>query len=207
MWTRRDHPRSRGKDIRSRLHWRATRGSPPLARERRTVRGVDALGSGITPARAGKTSPQIFSTTWSWDHPRSRGKDLAAAFWAVKTLGSPPLARERLVIIKVIEHLHGITPARAGKTYLPISTSTPNGDHPRSRGKDVIIGSDCEFYSGSPPLARERLRCRVLGHHRRRITPARAGKTSLTSQGDHAHRDHPRSRGKDSTTSMATARP
>ena len=91
----RDHPRSRGKDdIVDRMS-ATVQGSPPLARERPGSDPRPAACPGITPARAGKTNP--FALLWckSWDHPRSRGKDIPDAASPVWYQGSPPLARER----------------------------------------------------------------------------------------------------------------
>ena len=70
-----DHPRSRGKDSRPRCWCRPRMGSPPLARERLRPRPIAPVVVGITPARAGKTSPASSQRPRSWDHPRSRGKD------------------------------------------------------------------------------------------------------------------------------------
>ena len=75
------------------------------------------------------------------------------------------------------EGLHGITPARAGKT-----------NHHSLPGHQI---------TGSPPLVRERpalIPCRMPSQ---RITPARAGKTLLDEIIAEISEDHPRSCGKD----------
>ena len=71
---------------------------------------------GITPARAGKTPLPSQPVTLYWDHPRSCGKDRTAGTTWLFRPGSPPLVRERLEDGRKKEHVHGITPARAGKT-------------------------------------------------------------------------------------------
>ena len=77
--TIRDHPRSCGKDSR----WK--KGS--------------ALRTRITPARAGKTFSLSSILVTFQDHPRSCGKDLCANLLFSFINGSPPLVRERLVIM------------------------------------------------------------------------------------------------------------
>ena len=72
-------------------------------------------------------------------------------------------------------------------------------DHPRMCGKDPFVVCDEHAQQGSPPHVRERLPS-VLRHHRRnRITPACAGKTTLSYNPDASLGDHPRMCGKDFT--------
>ena len=112
-------------------------------------------------------------------------------------LGSPPLARERLLSDQFGVEGIGITPARAGKTATTYISTMPWQDHPRSRGKDSARLTASRIRSGSPPLARERPAAIPANAWTRRITPARAGKTDSTHGSAHTARDHPRSRGKD----------
>ena len=152
-----DHPRSCGKD--SGLQRRAVcrPGSPPLVRERRADWGEEDPNDGITPARAGRTSPLNCGCGGSGDHPRSCGKDLTLSWKSCVASGSPPLVRER---------------PRAG-----FRCNTPPVDHPRSCGKDVTAIWGAAVGWGSPPLVRERQKSRCDRHGQFRITPARAGKT------------------------------
>ena len=91
-----DHPRSCGKDTECTTKGRRKEGSPPLVRERPDCICHLPNASGITPARAGKTST-----------PPHRTRN---------TLGSPPLVRERLCQLLYERPQLRITPARAGKT-------------------------------------------------------------------------------------------
>ena len=91
-----DHPRSRGKDIVSTSCFAVSAGSPPLARERLIATILANNATRITPARAGKTLPDMPPATRRWDHPRSRGKDTRRERSGWPSGGSPPLARERL---------------------------------------------------------------------------------------------------------------
>ena len=95
LQSRWDHPRSCGKDrhIGHGLHGGA--GSPPLVRERHGPHVVTNPYLRITPARAGKTMQSFPDQSRCEDHPRSCGKDFCKSCFAVFTLGSPPLVRER----------------------------------------------------------------------------------------------------------------
>ena len=116
LLARRDHPRSRGKDVRAfRIHVK-NRQSPPLARERQLIDDGGVIHLGITPARAGKTISQKTAGKIFSYHPRSRGKDNYIGIVHIYLLGSPPLARERPAWFQFLCLGQGITPARAGKT-------------------------------------------------------------------------------------------
>ena len=70
-------------------------------------------------------------------------------------------------------------------------------DHPRSCGKDTLAAVMATIMLGSPPLVRERHDSTKAKSYSARITPARAGKTYLTSGYSNHLEDHPRSCGKD----------
>ena len=105
--------------------------------------------------------------------------------------------RERRLQASVALCKAGITPARAGKTMLPISTNPLSSDPPRSCGKDCRPFGMLLLPSGSPPLVRERLADLPDDNGMDRITPARAGKTMNSRYVFGQRRDHPRSCGKD----------
>ena len=112
----RDHPRIRGKDYKSLLHFIMRWGSPPHTRER-LIRCVCVLCSiRITPAYAGKTLVSVCFQLLPRDHPRIRGKDIDASTVATIGSGSPPHTRERLPYGADNRLDTGITPAYAGKT-------------------------------------------------------------------------------------------
>ena len=113
-----DHPRSCGKDCctgKARVH---NLGSPPLVRERLYIAEIGTGHPGITPARAGKTSRPSPSRPVRRDHPRSCGKDSTQSRMVTNASGSPPLVRERHARFSSTVCRPGITPARAGKTFL-----------------------------------------------------------------------------------------
>ena len=133
----------------------------------------------------------------SVDHPRSCGKDDAFQYLFTKLIGSPPLVRERRVQKSYCVFLVGITPARAGKTWVQAFSKLYIGDHPRSCGKDPAGYHRCHRRRGSPPLVRERQPFMFLAVECSGITPARAGKTRPRCTPPGTLRDHPRSCGKD----------
>ena len=72
----------------------------------------------------------------------------------------------------------GITPARAGKSDLPLRVLHGAQDHPRACGEKGNAGKESEWQKGSPPRVRGKvyLHARIL--LKPGITPARAGKSN-----------------------------
>ena len=192
-----DHPRSCGKDYRITWENGKITGSPPLVRERLVEPKGDGMYVRITPARAGKTERNMFDFDLQRDHPRSCGKDLPDDARISTIGGSPPLVRERPDLPGKLPFSLRITPARAGKTNDSMPPVPKSEDHPRSCGKDSSSRKATECMSGSPPLVRERPQAKAAEQNARRITPARAGKTSPPFHCPIRCRDHPRSCGKD----------
>ena len=105
--------------------------------------------------------------------------------------------RERHLFHPPATSKNGITPARAGKTHLSIYNAKKCRDHPRSCGKDYYKEVVPRKYPGSPPLVRERQIASLSLRRFYRITPARAGKTTIVLLSISGLKDHPRSCGKD----------
>ena len=172
-------------------------GSPPHARGRLTPFSGRPVDKRITPACAGKTVRQFVADRTFRDHPRMRGEDLWRKLGRTLILGSPPHARGRRSSRQSASDLRGITPACAGKTVWLSAPKVPIVDHPRMRGEDATMRHCSMILSGSPPHARGRLISVVLGTERTRITPACAGKTTLSLAAALQPKDHPRMRGED----------
>ena len=114
-------------------------GSPPHTRERHCkVHEILAVVR-ITPAYAGKTAFVHNIRIAKQDHPRIRGKDSHVTLNVAVPSGSPPHTRERLRCSKEHCQQHRITPAYAGKTHSLFQHFLNNQDHPRIRGKDIVI--------------------------------------------------------------------
>ena len=110
-----DHPRLRGEKSTSCVSHFLNGGSPPLARGKGSGLLAGGVGSGITPACAGKRNCVPANTCDKRDHPRLRGEKPFA--WLLKVIGkgSPPLARGKAIIRPCAPCVTGITPACAGK--------------------------------------------------------------------------------------------
>ena len=88
-----------------------------------------------------------------------------------------------------------ITPAYAGNTLENQSLWMRAWDHPRLRGEHFLLKVSHSYLSGSPPLTRGTLSCRVLVVFQFGITPAYAGNTSFAFLKTSSVWDHPRLRG------------
>ena len=110
-------------------------------------------------------------------------------------LGSSPLTRG-----KQIDPIRGrrsvrLIPAHAGKTVPGGQQSRTYGAHPRSRGENSIPMWRTSSATGSSPLTRGKPGKRLGRSPGRRLIPAHAGKTMLSSGPCSRVPAHPRSRG------------
>ena len=119
-------------------------------------------------------------------------------------MGSPPLARGKLLGTVSASTGRRITPARAGKTAVGCGRQVTSGDHPRSRGENRRGHAAQAGDQGSPPLARGKPAWAQPAAYGGRITPARAGKTTTPNNPTNAAADHPRSRGENRPTSCTS---
>ena len=191
----RAHPRSRGENAPGRSGGREQGGSSPLARGKRVSSFCVTAGTGLIPARAGKTDGLDAHGFLLRAHPRSRGENENPEHDTSLGLGSSPLARGKLGGRRALLDEAGLIPARAGKTTGRSQKSSCRRAHPRSRGENMRCFHLCPWGAGSSPLARgkpERGR-----HHAAQegLIPARAGKTRRRRRARQLLRAHPRSRG------------
>jgi|GEM_PF-49196 len=174
---KRAHPRSRGADVESSSRVAGMRGSSPLARGGLLPSSRVYPTSGLIPARAGRTARVLDSDDPAGAHPRSRGADALAGPEPVPATGSSPLARGGRRSRRDRHGLHGLIPARAGRTTAPTPRPCCRRAHPRSRGADL------------PARAARRADPGLI--------PARAGRTRGHLRGRRPRGAHPRSRGAD----------
>ena len=190
-----DHPRSRGGNGEIMPTKVAGTGPSPLARGKRDVICFASACSRIIPARAGETRRSHSTQPRFWDHPRSRGGNLAEMVRADAEKGPSPLARGKRGRRRPRLFELGTIPARAGETGCAVMPVRMPGDHPRSRGGNGACGRRAYWPAGPSPLARGkrgRLRKRKIKHG---TIPARAGETSHRPVLFESVGDHPRSRG------------
>ena len=119
--------------------------------------------------------------------------------------GSPPHARGRPVEGRPVAVMIRITPACAGKTRRSQGQQSPPSDHPRMRGEDMNCLALSSMGRGSPPHARGRRVRRRADADGEGITPACAGKTSVSTFRILDVTDHPRMRGEDTRASIPGA--
>ena len=110
------HPRSRGENP-----WKASRaycraGSSPLTRGKPLKNLNASLGRRLIPAHAGKTTDQMYRSTCSTAHPRSRGENRLRAHSGLVRRGSSPLTRGKRRRHPAGPTRRRLIPAHAGKT-------------------------------------------------------------------------------------------
>ena len=132
-------------------------GSPPQVRGKPDDRTVIVGTNGITPAGAGKTYVKYDLRQAAPDHPRRCGENCHVPVRFLRTVGSPPQVRGKLLIYAQIGRLRGITPAGAGKTSSRLSHTSLPQDHPRRCGENVYVFPCVRNKPGSPPQVRGKL--------------------------------------------------
>ena len=153
------------------------------------------LEKGITPARAGKSTPVRWQQRSNWDHPRACGEKFDELTHFSRKQGSPPRVRGKGFPCSCRLLQEGITPARAGKSCTPSAVLVSGRDHPRACGEKSFSHSARRVGSGSPPRVRGKASERLTTANYDRITPARAGKRYSLRPLNSACWDHPRACG------------
>ena len=148
------HPRSRGENPTTLTGQILRRGSSPLTRGKRIAKITQRGLCRLIPAHAGKT------TTWPgfWlatrAHPRSRGENHASSCQIVRSNGSSPLTRGKLLQTREGRPGCGLIPAHAGKTTGASAGLLVVAAHPRSRGENSASAREDIHVDGSSPLTR-----------------------------------------------------
>ena len=147
---------------------------------------------GITPAYAGKRPTAKGCSSGSRDYPSVCGEKTPDASSTTKSIGSPPRMRGKVAFRRILEFLHGITPAYAGKRPAAWAMAWRTGDHPRVCGEKRFHFAQGRSVPGSPPRMRGKAEMDISEWPTNRITPAYAGKSSLDLASVQCCRDHPR---------------
>ena len=188
-------PARAGKTGGRRPRWRWARGSSPRVRGKLRREPRQHRARRLIPARAGKTTNEVQATGPSAAHPRACGENLDADLEAVSPQGSSPRVRGKRTVFQVVDSVHGLIPARAGKTWAVGLVDMIMPAHPRACGENVRDGHGARPVAGSSPRVRGKLRpgarrLRALG-----LIPARAGKTLTDARRRGSSRAHPRACG------------
>ena len=146
----------------------------------------------ITPAGAGKTLLFRLRSWRRWDHPRRCGENVLMLNDLFCTKGSPPQVRGKHGAISDTPSTRRITPAGAGKTNKYLSIGFWGKDHPRRCGENLPQRPNRVPFSGSPPQVRGKPSLPQIQPTCVRITPAGAGKTSISFRTNAFAEDHPR---------------
>ena len=151
----------------------------------------------LIPARAGRTPSTMPVSSQESAHPRSCGADVVVHHFVAVVGGSSPLVRGGPAGLDADLRVGGLIPARAGRTRRPAPSRSSPTAHPRSCGADET-GQPIDWESiGSSPLVRGGLNLGVLAGTRRRLIPARAGRTRRPPPRLPGRPAHPRSCGAD----------
>ena len=193
------HPHSRGENIITGIIGVLSEGSSPLTRGKLSCCLPVLPVHGLIPAHAGKTSPTCNATPTTWDHPRSRGENRSCCSRGRAMSGSSPLTRGKRSGLGGGADRAGIIPAHAGKTRLRASWAWRTWAHPRLRGENPIIVACRLPAAGSSPLTQGKPMPFIGNSHPKGIIPAHAGKTRRKPVQHDRHRDHPRSRGENTS--------
>ena len=180
-------------------------GSSPLTRGGRPTARVDAGEWGLIPAYAGRTRRRFAIVRATWAHPRLRGADLEAALLALRGVGSSPLTRGGLKILRLTPRHRRLIPAYAGRTRCGAKPAASSRAHPRLRGADLVDKWNWMRDMGSSPLTRGGLRTLFPVVAGTGLIPAYAGRTNHPRPSRNRKRAHPRLRGADSMRSWIQA--
>ena len=149
----------------------------------------------IAPAYAGKRRSDWIIRSIYWDHPRACGEKTEEQKERAEYLGSPPRVRGKAEWRRSANHNRGITPACAGKSRNRCEKVQRGRDHPRVCGEKPRPDWRQPMGKGSPPRVRGKVGHIGLFRAITGITPACAGKSSLTLLWSGPLRDHPRACG------------
>ena len=128
-------------------------------------------------------------------HPRACGENAYALVAYRWRSGSSPRVRGKRLGCGFSLRGWRLIPARAGKTLAHRRRSTRTTAHPRACGENIIDGFHKVVLDGSSPRVRGKQHPAGAGRRRRRLIPARAGKTMPGSDCCPIRSAHPRACG------------
>ena len=136
-------------------------GSSPLTRgkARNAFQGKHLRG--IIPAYAGKSPGFLGAFCLLEDHPRLRGEKKGYIVFVLYFVGSSPLTRGKVDLLKLFWEPGRIIPAYAGKRCENPCNNGLQWDHPRLRGEKPNTQRPHYHCIGSSPLTRGK-----VGEHR-----------------------------------------
>ena len=196
----RAHPRAGGENrvVNHVTTWQI--GSSPRGRGKPKTVKVTVLEPRLIPARAGKTRPTSHPAAKTAAHPRAGGENASQVRIICVGAGSSPRGRGKRQVERRHEGVAGLIPARAGKTDMLMRYLGRQRAHPRAGGENAIsIGAGIAFV-GSSPRGRGKPYGLPARDRRRRLIPARAGKTAIKRSRSAMRAAHPRAGGENSSS-------
>jgi len=191
----RAHPRVRGEHSNQVAASGRRGGSSPRARGTPRARPPRHGGRWLIPACAGNTRSRHSRPSWTPAHPRVRGEHRLAPLLQVRDDGSSPRARGTPLGASTEEPPHGLIPACAGNTTVPLPTCSTSLAHPRVRGEHFPSVGPRGRVPGSSPRARGTPARGVPRGLGARLIPACAGNTLGRDNLRPRIEAHPRVRG------------
>ena len=152
-------------------------GSSPRGRGKREEPARRRNRRWLIPARAGKTASSCRARVDRAAHPRAGGENAEHRADPVDESGSSPRGR--------------------GKRGAVVVSQSRNAAHPRAGGENLINAGVEVLNAGSSPRGRGKRKSRRCGR-RRRLIPARAGKTERAPTSARPRPAHPRAGGENS---------
>ena len=170
-------------------------GSSPRGRGKPTVRRGILDRRRLIPARAGKTFQVDVETNGDEAHPRAGGENPLSRPAQAQTGGSSPRGRGKRLRFGLRGGGDRLIPARAGKTARSEDPRGWSQAHPRAGGENARRLKHGRDGDGSSPRGRGKPRGLRRVASRRRLIPARAGKTARRRSAHTPPWAHPRAGG------------
>ena len=172
--TRGTSPRTRGKPVHDTRCWQA----------RRNI-----------PAHAGKTGVSDATAVLQQEHPRARGENTVRRVLPLRSGGTSPRTRGKLILYHLNLTPSRNIPAHAGKTALAIVEGILSQEHPRARGENLRKRYRTHHPRGTSPRTRGKHDDVYIEWEANRNIPAHAGKTVFLGRVFEGQQEHPRARG------------
>ena len=189
------HPRAGGENSKLQAALNRETGSSPRGRGKLGVCAIGARVCGLIPARAGKTDCGVQFPGRAAAHPRAGGENRGLSRKRRRLHGSSPRGRGKLRRLAPSRALIRLIPARAGKTGTGGSRSVSPRAHPRAGGENACEASERRGQVGSSPRGRGKPTHALATGFKRRLIPARAGKTIECRPEASDEEAHPRAGG------------
>ncbi len=173
--------------------------TPPLARRKLANVLSSIETSRNTSACAEKTLVEVGPSRSSWKHLRLRGENLLRKLILACPRETPPLARRKRLTSIVPNAGFGNTSACAEKTSINRLCRLILKKHLRLRGENDGISEFHGSLEETPPLARRKPACSLIGAYPIRNTSACAEKTAISEAFYKKRWKHLRLRGENDT--------